>query len=294
MLEEHIMNAEEAYRYLECEVKEKPYLVHAKSILCQRQSRKQQNKLPMLNRIVVEYAKYLSVNSVQGSDKNTVSLRVEALNRYYGFIHANKWDNLYSAQTKFRPTILEEFVALLFRDLVKGFCLPALGFGPAKAYANLYFVGKTFEAFAKSPSIKLNCKDQDFSIYRSIEINADKGESIQAKLPVVSVECKTFIDKTMLENSVATAEKIKAGNPYSFFCIVSETYDVGQDVDPAYSRIDQIYVFRKTMRNKGKNSAAQPDIDADVVFGFVSDVKQHLERPWSDVREKFLTSGKVL
>ncbi len=35
------------------------------------------------------------------------------------------------------------------------------------------------------------------------------GESVKMSVPVVAFECKTHLDKTMLESSVATAEKSK-------------------------------------------------------------------------------------
>jgi hypothetical protein len=43
----------------------------------------------------------------------------------------------------------------------------------------------------------------------------------------------------MLEGSIATAEKIKYGNPYSLFFVVTERYAVDLSIDPVYSKIDQ-------------------------------------------------------
>ena len=60
---------------------------------------------------------------------------------------------------------------------------------------------------------------------------------------------------------MSTAEKIKTGNPYALFITVSENYDVDLSVDPAYSRIDQIYVWRKCKRKE-----AWADIDPSVVW----------------------------
>jgi hypothetical protein len=51
----------------------------------------------------------------------------------------------------------------------------------------------------------------------------------------------------MYEGFVSTAEKIKRGNPYCIFLIVTETYQVSLDVDPKYSLIDQIYVFASSI-----------------------------------------------
>lgn len=100
---------------------------------------------------------------------------------------------------------------------------------------------------------------------------------------------KTFIDKTMLDGIIATAEKVKSGNPYSMFVSVTETYDVAFGVDPAYSRIDQIYVLRKTTRK-----AAWANINADVVLRMFHEIQAHLERPWSDVRTRLNQEGVII
>ena len=93
----------------------------------------------------------------------------------------------------------------------------------------------------------------------------------------------------MLEGIISTAEKIKTGNPYSMFIAVTENYDVDLKVDPAYSRIDQIYVLRKSKRKE-----QWKDIDADVVIRLFKEVKEHIERPWSDVEQKMRTEGIIL
>ena len=134
--------------------------------------------------------------------------------------------------------------------------------------------------------MRINVKDQDFAIYRKILIKAN-GESKEINVPIVAIECKTYIDKTMLEGAIATAEKFKNGNPYCLYVVVTETYGVSYDVDPAYSRIDQIYVLRK-----GKMT--DNPIDYEVVKDLFSFVKNHLERDWSDIKKRLETEGKIL
>ena len=266
------------------------YLVHAKSILARYAK---QDRLDILNEIAKAYLVYLRANEITGYDDASVEKRVKALNDYYDFIHTHGYDNVYSAQTKFRPTILEEFLAILCRDMLDevrhGKPNDALGLGGVKAYANLYFYGRDFSSFALNPTIGLNVKDQDFAIYRKVELKVDGSRPVMACIPVVAVECKTFIDKTMLEGSVATAEKIKTGNPYALFCMVSELYDVGMDVDPAYSRIDQIYILRKCRRRDPWQK-----IESAVVISFVHRVIEHLKRPWSDMARKLAETGTLI
>ncbi|MBQ0066577.1 MAG: Bpu10I family restriction endonuclease, partial [Phascolarctobacterium sp.] len=151
-----------------------------------------------------------------------------------------------------------------------------------------FFTGANFQDFIASPSIGINSKNQDFAIYRQTELIVN-NERKNICLPIVALENKTYIDKTMLEGSIATAEKIKSGNPYCLFCIVTETYEVSFDVDPAYSRIDQIFVLRKSSLRNG----FQP-IDFDVVYNLVNKINSHLERQWSDVEQKMLTTGEII
>ena len=108
-------------------------------------------------------------------------------------------------------------------------------------------------------------------------------------MPIVAIEAKTYLDKTMLEGSIATAEKIKSGNPYTKFYIVTETYEVDLSVDPAYSRIDQIYVLRKS-NDRGENKP----ISADVVLMIVECIKEHLNKEWSNVEDKLTSKGVIL
>ena len=209
------------------------------------------------------------------------------------FYHDNDIDNLFSSQSKLRPSILEEFVFILFRDYVNDLidrfdADSIINSGSAKAYTNLFFRAKDFQEFIKAPQIGVNQKDQDYSIYRELSISID-GKNTKIKIPVVAVETKTYIDKTMLDSIIATAEKLKNGTPHSKFIAVTESYEVDKNVDPAYSRIDQIYVLRKSNNRDSWNQ-----ISEDVVFRLFNDVKDHIERPWSDIETKMKKEGVIL
>ena len=160
--------------------------------------------------------------------------------------------------------------------------------GSAKAYTNLYFTSTNFQNFVKAPTIEINVKDQDFAIYRDFDLVINDRKK-HIRIPIVAVEGKTYIDKTMLEGIIATAEKIKNGNPYAKFIAVAENYDVDLSVDPAYSRIDQIFVLRKSKRKE-----AWMDIDPSVVYRIFSEIQQHIERPWSDVESKMRNEGVII
>ena len=249
-----------------------------------------------LNHLLPEYLNfYKKKHEIYGYVNPEIISRITALNTYFDFISSNGYDNMFTAQSKFRPTIMEEFMFILFNDLIKDVKIQIndtadlLKIGGTKAYTNLYFSATNLKGFIDDPQIGVNQKDQDFAIYRPISINIENSVNIKANLPVVAIENKTYIDKTMLEGSIATAEKIKSGNPYSLFIIVTETYDVDLNVDPAYSRIDQIYVLRKGKRKNNNNP-----IFSDVIIDLAENIKSHLIRNWSDIEQKMTNLGKII
>jgi hypothetical protein len=255
----------------------------------------QKNALPI---IANQYYKFInSNNKIIGYSNKIIEQRASLLNQYYDFINVNNYDNVFTSQGKFRPTILEEFMYILFKDLINEVkeglenSKDNLKVGSSRAYTNLFFSGSNFHEFIKSPQIGINQKDQDFAIYRPIDIVIGDSNAISTNLPIVAIENKTYIDKTMLEGSIATSEKIKSGNPYSLFFIVTENYDVDLKIDPIYSKINQIYVLRKSKR--GGNEPIQP-IFSDVLIDLVTEVKMHLTRNWSDVATKLTKTGKIL
>lgn len=287
---------EEIFDYIREAVDEFPQLCHAKNLLgklslSSNTSRQQEG----LNTILVQYHQYLKRNiELVGFGDHIIEERVKLLNEYYNFFHVNEYDNLYTSQSKFRPTILEEFMFLLFKDYIihlkqeNNDEKDVINSGSAKAYTNLYFTSPNFRKFVEAPEIEINLKDQDFAIYRDFDLKINDKEH-HIRIPIVAIENKTYIDKTMLEGIIATAEKIKNGNPYSRFIVVSENYDVDLSVDPAYSRVDQIYVLRKCKRKE-----TWADIDERVVKRFFKEVKEHIQRPWSDVESKMRNDGIII
>ena len=288
------------YDFFKEESQRHPFLVHAKNIIGKHKANKNPVKHSILDMFAGKYKKYLAGNlSLSGSTKEVIERRVCLLNDYYDFFaeydlsHEQKIDDVFSAQSKFRSTVLEEFLAILLHDAVYA-CLKdvpeaKVEIGAVKAYANLYFFSKDFASFASEPSLGINVKDQDFAVYRNVKIRMDDGEPVLTSVPVVAIECKTYVDKTMFEGAAATAEKLKAGNPYTMFAIVAETYEIDRSFIPAYSRIDQVYILRK-----GSRKGQVKPIDSGVVGKLVEDITRHLTRPWVDVENRLTEEGLLI
>ncbi len=272
-----------------------PQLSHASNIIKKVSGNLTDKECADLNLLIPQYVIYLKkMLSISGFDKISIEKKVDLLNEYYNFMHVNQLDRSFSSQGKFRPTILEEFLFLLFKDYVdvvkqRDDSDNVLNSGAVKAYSNLYFKAKNFRDFIKSPEIGVNEKDQDFAIFRTFDISINKAAPLQIRIPALAIEAKTYIDKTMLDSIIATAEKIKSGNPHTRFIAVAERYDVSFAVDPAYSRIDQIYVLRKTMRK-----SEWKEIDKKVVWRMFDETVKHLERPWSDIETRIKDEGIII
>ncbi|MDO4628537.1 MAG: Bpu10I family restriction endonuclease [Planctomycetia bacterium] len=286
---------EDALSYIQAVVNKSHSLVHAQNLVVKYRSKLSDLQTLALSEIIDQYCSYLlGIQQIRGFNEETICEKVRLLNRYYTFLHEKKYENIFTSQSKFRPTILEEFMFLLFQDYIAeikrmyGDSDDRINSGAAKAYTNLYFSAANMSQFVASPQIKVNEKDQDFAIYRDMCIQVE-GKTRIIKLPIVAVENETYVDKTMLDSIIATAEKIKQGNPYALFIVVTETYDVDFNVDPVYSQIDQIYVLRKSKRKD-----PYQEIDENVVLRLFNDVKEHIERPWSDVEGNLRTRGVIM
>lgn len=278
-------------------------LVHAAKIKALITKYSSDASLNALHNIQTHYLSYLNENiNTPGYSKDAIKKRVELLNEYYDFFYKNgNFLSLFSPQTKLRSTILEEFLYILFRDYiiekkkkikdVNG----VIRHGSATAYTNLYFYAKNFESFVDDVYTGVNEKDQDYTIYRALDININGNELDRPiNIPVVAIECKTYLDRTMLEGAIATANEIKSGSPYSNFYVVAEQYNVDKTVDPSYSRIKQIYVLRKEARKKEKNGQSPQPIYYDVVQKMFDEMVTEIEKTWSNVEEKMTNDGVIL
>lgn len=300
-----------------------PSLVHASNILKKTDDcasfPESNSKRIKLNTIIPEYLKYLEaqqklsldisnttfesfVNEEKDKINDIINKRVALLNSYYTFFEEKEieGDKGFDSRSKIRSTILEEFMFLLFQDFVlllhkvSGLEEPVIKNGGIEAYSNLFFTSSSIKDFIVAPSIGINTKQQDYAIYREVLIsikNAADSEQT-AKVPILAIENKTFLDKTMLEGAIATAEKIKMGAPYSVYIVATETYAVKYDVDPVYSRIDQIFVLRKCKHDKGNR--LPKDIDSGVVKRMYWFVVSKLLRPWTTIEKRVLDTGTVI
>jgi len=250
----------------------------------------------LISEIKRKYSEWKESNlNIKGTSPADIKKKTQLLNDYKKFIDQSKFKKEqgnkfgFTSQSQLHSSVLEEFMYFLFKD-ISNLNSKKMNWGRTQAYTNLYFAPKNIEEFEKSSNIVINVKDQDFSISKEIILksrvsNNNNWQESKIYVPVVSIECKTYLDKTMYEGSVSTAEKIKRGNPYCKFVIVAETYEVSLDVDPRCSSIDQIYVLKKDNDNN--------QICEDVVLDLFNLVEGHINSDWYNVRER-IKKGKMI
>jgi len=270
--------------------------IHGDNLVHKIKAEEQPENKKLLDEIELKYTSWKKDNlNITGTTRNDIEQKVELLNNYKAFIDQPKFKkesgNMYgfTSQSQLQSSVIEEFMYYLFKDIGK-LSNKHIYWGRTKAYTNLYFAPPSIDAFEESSNIVINVKNQDFSISKEVVIksrvsNNENWQENKIYVPVVSIECKTYLDKTMYEGSVSTAEKIKRGNPYCIFLIVTETYEVSLDVEPRLSSIDQIYVLRKESRTN--------PFFADVVYDLFKFVEMHITSDWYKIKER-VKKGKMI
>jgi hypothetical protein len=272
------------------------YFIHGDNIAHKiRAERKSQNK-KLLREINKKYLTWKEENlKITGTTDSDIKKRVKLINEYKSFIDQPRFRKEkgqkygFTSQSQLHSTVIEEFMYYLFKDIGK-LSNKHISWGRTEAYTNLYFAPPNIDEFENSSNIVINVKNQDFSISKEVILksrvkNNKDWQEAKIYVPIVSIECKTYLDKTMYEGSVSTAEKIKRGNPYCIFLIVTETYAVSLGVDPKYSQIDQIYVLRR-------EEATNP-IYEDVVNDLFRYVESHINSDWYNIQER-VKRGKMI
>ena len=218
------------------------------------------------------YSEYMRLSrSIEKINSSTTNLKpvVKALNNYKDYVRKK---NPFTSQSKFESTIIEEF---LCRILKQKFGNDVLRYGSVNAYSSMYFSYPNISEFKRGVEIKINTKNQDVGIFKYEQIKTEHRDGKDVFVPIVCVECKTYLDKTMLEGSIATAQKIKNGNPQCLFLIVTEAYQVSSEVDPLSSQIDGIFILRK-QKNSPTNMEEPNPIYAEVIDNLLKTIRKHL------------------
>ena len=235
-------------------------------------------------------------------DYSIIEQRVKLFDNYKDFIDQQVYAEAFDSRSNLHSSVLEEFVYYLFRDLVRSISNNAL-IGKSHAYKDIFYSSSSFAEMVSEPSFHIEKKDHDFVI--GVDITADfkcrgtnnlQTETLQ--IPAVAIECKTYLDKTMLEGASNAAAQLFAVNPNALYIVLSEWLKLTDDINLRKYKVDQIYVLRKQKNTDRKyrflpNYVKNP-IYPDVVWHLFETVRTHLTCDWNNSNAAGLARGFLL
>ncbi len=285
-----------------------------------------------LSEIREEYDKWFSANeeligpsSIPTPDDRAIIVkRVALLEQYKEFLDQQHYAEQFDSRSNLHSSVLEEFLYYLFRDLAADFGSNAL-IGKSHAFKDIFFVPPNFQGMVERAHARIERKDHDFVIGVTVSANLDLkanrssddgqlriGEPVEQYLTqvdgsseshlfdiaAVAIECKTYLDKTMLEGSSRAAEQLKARNPNALYIVVMEWLKLTSAVNLRKYEVDQIYVFRKQKNTDREfryaDTYIKKPINYDVVWHLFQTVRTHLTTDWEAGVEQGLERGWLL
>lgn len=248
-------------------------------------------------------------------DKEIVVERVRLLSEYKDFLDQQHYAECFDSRSNLHSSVLEEFLYYLFKDLVAEFGKSAL-LGKSHTFKDVFFVPPSYRSLVERPYASIEKKDHDFVIGVSVDArlcvsddtapgepgnDEPRGVAERAAdpydatvegatevhrfdLPALAIECKTYLDKTMLEGSSRAADELKARVPNALYIVVMEWLKLTEAVNLKKYKVDQIYVFRRQKNTDREFRYAEGyqknPIDPDVVWHLFENVRSHLTTDW--------------
>lgn len=221
-------------------------------------------------------------------DADILSQRVALFNEYKNFIDQQHYAEKFDSRSNLHSSVLEEFMFYLFKDLVASISKSAL-IGKSHTFKDLFFTADSFADMLNTPTVLVERKDHDFAIGVHVEATFRASGQPQREwntwdLPAVAIECKTYLDKTMLQDASTAAEIIKHRNPNALYIVVAEWLKLTESVNLRKFKIDQIYVLRKQKNTDREfrylEGYQKNPIYSDVVVHLFNEVRAFLTSSW--------------
>ncbi len=226
--------------------------------------------------------------SLSENDSAIITERVKLLNEYKDFLDQQHYAEKFDSRSNLHSTVLEEFMYFLFRDLVLGISKNAL-IGKSHSFKDVFFRAPSYKEMLIAPNALFEIKDHDFAIGVSVKTSMKcQGSAISEDhdwdIPAIAIECKTYLDKTMLQDVSTAAEQLKQKNPNAMYIVVAEWLKLTESVNLKKYKIDQIYVLRK-QKNTDREfryyaSYQKNPIYEDVVIHCFNTVREFLTDNW--------------
>lgn len=255
-----------------------------------------------LGQCLSEYQKFRdTIASLSRDAPYFVEDAVKALNAYRENAIPILEKRKNSGQENLRSTILEEFFVHLFQDVLEKFHDDSGYYiGKGTSYISLSFAPKNFDDLENDPGLQVTVKDSDFTIGCLFDLSIsdiDKTNVSEKKIlvPAIAIECKTYIERNMLDSCAGTATQIKKANPYCLYTVAAEFMKL-EDSSPELTDIDEVYILCRASnseRLENQKSGNIHPIHADLVRDLNERIRSHLNRLWWDPATA-LDAGKII
>lgn len=244
----------------------------------------------------------LSISKYKIIDEKSITKYVSEFNTYRELSLKIIEARANSGQENIRSSMLEEFFCHLFFDLTEVILeeLPKNIFmGKANSYVDLTFSPSSFKDIFKNPNPYIHTKDQDFVLGVSLHLNIgtkEKSYEEEIIIPALAIECKTYIERNMLDSCAGTARRLKSAMPYCMYIVAAE-YMKLKDEQPELSDINEVYILCKASNadrlQKRKDNKLPHSIDNELVIDLFNKVNGHLKSIWWSP-DKALITGKII
>lgn len=235
-------------------------------------------------------------------DEEVVASRVGLLNEYKDFLDQQHFAEAFDSRSNLHSSVLEEFMFYLFKDMVSEFSEHAL-LGKSHTFKDLFFRPESYGDMLVNPRLLIEKKDHDFAI--GVKLDASfccSGQTTRQSdtfdIPAVAIECKTYLDKTMLQDASTAAEQLKHRNPNAMYVVVAEWLKLTEAVNLRKYKIDQIYVLRKQKNTdrefRFSEGYAKNPIFPDVAWHLFKTTREFLTCSWEGGVNFGLTKGYLI
>jgi len=225
------------------------------------------NEVPLLEEIKEKYLLWrIKRKSVKVTDNTYLSDMVKYTNEYLNIFKNPKFLKIRNnSQSKFYPSILEEAMGVFYKGLV----VPPMIYGSGTIPTGISL--KPFNHLKKESKIifeeclNIEKHSADFVIGLPMHSPITKKHSIY---PLVVIENKRYLDKSMARNANDTATKLKEVAPDCLYVVVSDILKgfFAKNYDPKKTKIDQIYGIRDDNDN----------VRIDLVSMLYEDIRSHI------------------
>lgn len=243
----------------------------------------------------------LKGDSIEKSQEIIIE-RVKLLNDYKDFLDIQEYAEHFDSRSNLHSSVLEEFMYYLFKDVVEEISPNSL-IGKSHSFKDIFFRSNSYSSMVEKPCAVIEKKDHDFSI--GISVNAEmhcNGSDFNEKhvwdIPAIAIECKTYLDKTMLQDVSTAAEEIKLKNPNAMYIVVAEWLKLTENINLKKYKVDQIYVLRKQKNTDREyrylDGYVKNPIYSDAVIHLFLLVKDFLTSDWEGGVNYGLQNGYLL